>query len=291
VWAPIIIGAIIGTYSGGVLANDGNFDPTMWNWQSSKTWGYMAGGMLTGALSGAAIASSGIPMANTLSIMGGSLTNSLGTFAYTGGQTDITMSFGFASYNFTQSSWGWLGKKGNSILENIGYGFGALANIPDIISLIYGGGENISVNSASTNNRNSNGNKDWWGHSSITRENGESLVSVGPVEAVEKSDFLYETYIKSIKDADTSWPTHFNDKGTWSITLKNVSTKVIAGYAENIKRWDLLFNSCVGHATRSLWRAGVPTIYAFHPHMLNVQLLVRQIGIYSSSYLYKLPKD
>lgn len=225
------------------MANEGNFDPTMWDWQSGKTWGYMAGGMITGVLSGvagAAIASSGIPMANTLGIAGSSLTNSLGTHIYTGGQTPITVSLGVASYNISDDSWGYLGKKGNSILENIGYGFGALANIPDIISLFSGGGESVSVNSASTKERYSDGNKDWWGHSSITRKNGESLVSVGPLEAVEKSDYLYETYKNSITQADTSWPTHLGEKGTWSISLKNVSTKAIARYANKIKRWDLL---------------------------------------------------
>jgi hypothetical protein len=45
----------------------------------------------------------------------------------------------------------------------------------------------------------------------------------------------------------------------------------------------------VEDTTRALWSAGVPTIYAFHPHFLNFQLLVRQLGIYSSPYLYQIP--
>lgn len=44
------------------------------------------------------------------------------------------MSFGVASYNFTSGEWGYLGKKGNSELENIGYGLGALANLSDILA-------------------------------------------------------------------------------------------------------------------------------------------------------------
>ena len=289
----VALGALIGTYIGGVLSNEGEKSPLEWNYKSLDTWCYMACGLYVGAMSGAAggyIASSGIPFANTLSMASSSLVNSVGTWGYSGMQTDITMSFGVGSYNFTTNTWDYLGKKGNSVLENIGYGFGALANISDIISLFNGGGENILVNSASTKARLSDGRKDWWGHISITREDGESLVSVGPTEIVEKSEYLYETYINSIKDADTCWPTHFDDEGTWSITLNNVSVKAINGYANNIKRWDVLINSCVGHGTRALWRAGIPTIYAFHPHMLNVQLLVRQIGIYSSPYLYQMPK-
>ena len=167
VWMPIVIGAALGTYSGGVLANDGVLNPAQWDWQSGKTWGYMVGGMLTGALSGAAgvsIASSGIPMANTMSIMGGSLTNSLGTYAYTKGQTDITISLGFASYNFTQNSWGWLGKKGNSILENIGYSLGLLANISDFLVGVHPG----DVTGRVENNPTPPQTKDKFGHYQIT---------------------------------------------------------------------------------------------------------------------------
>jgi len=52
---------------------------------------------------------------------------------------------------------------------------------------------------------------------------------------------------------------------------------------------DLLFNSCVGHTSRALWAAGIPNIYLFHPIMLNLQLVTRQIGIYSSPFLYQKP--
>jgi hypothetical protein len=45
-----------------------------------------------------------------------------------------------------------------------------------------------------------------------------------------------------------------------------------------------------GTTTRALWNAGVPNIYLFHPHILNAQLLIRQLGIYSSPYLYQIPK-
>ena len=57
----------------------------------------------------------------------------MGTHAYTGGKTDITLSFGFASFNFTSGEFGYLFKKGNSFMETLGYSFGALANIADIL--------------------------------------------------------------------------------------------------------------------------------------------------------------
>jgi hypothetical protein len=84
---------------------------------------------------GTSIAASGGPMANTLGIMGASYFNSVGTAFYTLGQTDVNLSFGFASYNFSTGSFGYLGKKGNSALANIGYGFGALANVADVAGL------------------------------------------------------------------------------------------------------------------------------------------------------------
>jgi hypothetical protein len=285
VWAPIIIGAIVGAYMGGTIANDGNYNLVEWDYNSGQTWGYMLGGAVVGGLSGyvgGAIAAAEIPMANTLGIMGASVTNSLGTYAYTGGQTDISVSFGVGSYNFSNNTWGgiWTWNE-NSTLENIGYSFGALANLSDAVSLFSGGGQNVDVNSASTKD-------DWWGHSSMTDKNGNTLVSVGPDSQVQKAASLSETWKNSIKGAKL-WDSYVGDKGTWSTRLNNVSSSAINNYASGMTRWDLLLNSCVGHTTRALMRAGVPTIYAFHPHMLNLQLFIRQMGIYSSPYLYQIP--
>jgi hypothetical protein len=96
---------------------------------------YMAGGAIVGTVSayvGGAVATSGIPCANTLSTVSSSLVNSVGTYMYTGGKTDISISFGTVSYNFSKNEWGYPGKKGNSVIENIGYILGALANIGDL---------------------------------------------------------------------------------------------------------------------------------------------------------------
>jgi hypothetical protein len=196
------------------------------------------------------------------------------------------MSLGIASYDFTNGTFGYLGKKGNKWYENLGYGFGALANLSDMVSLFRGGAQNIKVNSASTKDGH-----EWWGHSSITDENGNTMVSVGPNSQVQKASGLSETWRNSIKGADVDWNTYLGEKGTWSVDLNNVSTTALRKYASNIIRWDLLLNSCVGHTTRALWAAGVPTIYLFHPHMLNLQLLIRQLGMLSSPYLYQIPKQ
>ena len=136
IWLAPLVGAIVGTYMGGVMANNGQYNPFKWDYSNVKTWTYMYLGGVVGGLSGlagGAIATSGIPMANTLSIAAASLTNSLGTWAYTGGQTPITINFGIASYDFTAGSFGYLGKKGNKWYENLGYGLGALANMSDVL--------------------------------------------------------------------------------------------------------------------------------------------------------------
>jgi RHS repeat-associated protein len=138
VWAPIIIGAAVGTYIGGTMAN-GTYNPGQWDYTSGRTWGYMAGGALVGAASGyvgGVVASSGMPLANTASIVSSSYISSVGTHIYTGGQSDVSIGVGFASYNVSQNDWSGLGGKGNSFIENIGYVMGALTNISDGVNAL-----------------------------------------------------------------------------------------------------------------------------------------------------------
>ena len=136
--AAVAIGAIIGAYSGGVLAN-GTYNPIEWNWSSGNTYAYMIGGAVVEGVSsgiGAYIAGSNVVFSNTLGIMAASAINSAGTWLYTNGNSDFTMSFGIASYNLTQNKWGYIGKKGNSILQNIGFAMGSIANISDMYEFV-----------------------------------------------------------------------------------------------------------------------------------------------------------
>ena len=291
--AAIIIGAVAGGYTGYKIADAKGYD--LGNWQ---TWGYMLGGAVIGGASGymgATIATGGGFMANTMGIMYSSAFNSMGMCALSGGMIAPSISFGVASYNFGTGDWGHLGKKGNKWYENVGYGFGALANVSDLVSLFWGGGENISANSKHIPDENG----DWWGHHSLTyNKDGatQTLVSVGPDNPVQTLDIdgnklsISQIYKNSIKGADTDWATHFGKKGTWELSLNNISTNAINHYTSGITRWDLLFNSCASHSARALWMAGVPNLFGFHPHLLNAQLLIRQLGIYSSPYLYQIPK-
>lgn len=155
-------------------------------------------------------------------------------------------------------------------MENLGYGLGAMANLSDSFALFKGEAQNIKINSASTK-----GNNEWWGHSSITDENGNSLLSVGPDGQVQKVRGLSETWKNSIKKPDLTWETYLGKKDTWSIELNNISTNAISKYTSGVTRWDLLLNSCVGHTSRALWNVGVPNLYVLPPHFLNIQLFIR----------------
>ncbi|MCG8410276.1 MAG: hypothetical protein MI739_03220 [Bacteroidales bacterium] len=282
-WFAFAIGAIIGGFTGYKIATSKGYD--LGNWQ---TYAYMFGGAAIGGFSGAlgaGIEAAAGVMANTAAIVFSSYSYSVAMSALSGGMMKPSVSFGFGSYDFGTGALNYLFDGDNKWFEDLGYTFGALANLPDVVSLFSGGGQNVDVNSASTKNGD-----DWWGHSSITDESENTLVSVGPDSPVSKSSSLSATWKNSIKGANVKWSSYVGKKGTWTIKLNNVSTNAINNYASRITRWDLLFNSCVGHTTRALMRAGVPTIYAFHPHMLNLQLAIRQIGIYSSPYLYQIPE-
>jgi hypothetical protein len=60
-WLPIIAGAIIGSYIGGSMANDNNFNPTEWDYESGKTWRGIGIGAVVGGGLGYLIAG-GVPL-------------------------------------------------------------------------------------------------------------------------------------------------------------------------------------------------------------------------------------
>ncbi|MBQ6683792.1 MAG: hypothetical protein IJM74_06785 [Bacteroidales bacterium] len=135
--AIIIGGVIIGAYTGGALANGGNYNITQWNWDMGTTIGVIGGGIAGGLSAGAgfAVAGAGFSFCNTTAIAASSLAYSTGMYAtgkLAGFDYNISMSIGVASYNFTKGELGYLFKEGNSVWDNIGYGLGALTNASDI---------------------------------------------------------------------------------------------------------------------------------------------------------------
>ena len=282
----IVLSVLAGAYLGGTYANH-TTNPTDWSWSSGTTWEYVLGGALLGGAScyvGAAVAASGVPMANTLGLAYSSFYYSCGMSALTEGQIPVTMSLGGLGYNFDGHSWGYPFKEGNGLLQNTGYCFGVLANLPDLVSLVFGKGQTIDVNTDKFIGFDETGNKvDWWSHESITH-NGETIISVGPLEDQVNKDASLWNQLRDFK-ANKEYTHGYGAPGTWTISIDNVSRNVLDWYNSNVSTWNILFKSCVGHSTWALLVAGVPTIYLCHPAMLGFQLLTRQMGIALSPYL------
>ncbi|MCK9562616.1 MAG: hypothetical protein M0R02_07840 [Bacteroidales bacterium] len=278
---PTAIGADLGMWQGGSLAN-GTMNPLKWDYSSGKTWGYMAGGAVVGGASGflgGMVATSGMPMANTAGVVAGSFVNSAGTFIYTGGQTDMSVSLGVVSYNFNQNELGYLGKKGNSTLENIGYGLGLLANVSDVLAGFNPG--EVQLNTE---------NSDAVGHSALTKV-GEtnphnSLVSVGPDPG---GKWIFNPF--KFKNGTNDWNNYVNaSKDVWKVGVEGVNLERIANYGANLNKgvnYNLYFSSCVNHTARALTLAGAPAI-GIHPFILHSQMVLRSVGFRPMLYSYYL---
>lgn len=278
---PYTIGADIGCWQGGSLAN-GTMNPFKWDYSSGKTWGYMAGGALVGAASGGAanaVATSGMVGANTAAIMTGSLINSVGTFAYTGGQTDISVSFGFGSYNFSTGEFGYLGKAGNKWYENVGYGLGALANAADILAGLHPGDVELR-----TENTSSPGNKDVIGHSQLVDANGDPVVDWGPGEQLYKDDPFRS--VPGTNMYENCNPLSA-DKMKWDpVNISGVNTGRISGWNPT-GNYNLGLNSCVSQTSRALNASGVFNV-GIHPYLLYGQMYLRSLGVRPALYSYFL---
>jgi hypothetical protein len=274
VWfVPVIIGAVVGTYMGGTLANN-SYNPTKWDWSSGKTWSYMAGGAVVGGLAGwagGAIAGSGIPMANTAAIASSSLINSVGTWAYTGGQTPISISFGIASYDFTNNQWGYLGKKGNKWYENVGYGLGALANLADVNLLI-----NRTPATLYTDD------SDFISHSAIVDDNGNPMMSFGPNDTkVPNTKWGYATYFRSSTSDYTVYPTL-----PVELSVNKYAIDAVRGLGK-ILPFQGITTNCVNMASLSLWLNGIPNI-GLHPYLLYATTWAYSVGIRPDLFSYYL---
>ena len=293
----VFIGIMAGMYQGAMIAS--NSEMSFGGALATIVAGGIVGG-ISGYV-GVAIAASGIPFANTLGIAGASLTNSTGTHIYTGGQTDISVSFGAASYNFTSGELGYLGKPGNSSLENIGYSFGAMANLQDAFAafnkpIIDEYGNKTRPDSKIT----VNARKEIAGHSWV--EGIDINISVGP--AIDNKPYLYggvkwesQYLFKTVKGRN--FITHYNPKEIFSTTLNNVNVTKLQRMTNNLNKGLSLsgnhvlrygvWNGCVNQSARALFRAGVFNFNTFlpitAPVLLNAELALRNYGMMFSYYM------
>lgn len=78
--------------------------------------------------------------------------------------------------------------------------------------------------------------------------------------------------------------------------MHNVNGNILRGMTKNLSDAKGLFGignlkygfgfGCMNHVARSLWAVGVPTLpINIHPWILNAQLFIREVAIYSSPIL------
>jgi hypothetical protein len=207
-----------------------------------------------------------------MGIMTSSFVNSLATWAYTGGRTPITMSFGLASYDFTNGTFSYLGKKGNSVLENIGYGLGAMANLADLGKV----GE-LYLNTEK---------KDIINHSAILEKNGNVLISEGPgknwIEPKGTIDHYLNRFLGG-SGATNEYPIHGDN-----MFIKNVNVTTIKNYGKvldfltrkgnGIVPYSFLYSACSTHTGLALNLAGIPTLF-LHPYTVQTSVWLWNAGV------------
>ena len=255
-----------------------------WDYSSGQTWGYMLGGSIAGAVSGfcgSMVTASEIPFANTLSIVASSFTNSVLTHVYTGGMTPVSVNFGFGSYDFTNNSFGFLGKKGNSVLDNVGYALGALANVSDVMAGLHPGEVELQTENTSGDVEG----KDLIGHSQLVDMEGKSLVDFGPGKSGDfykfnqgRNDWTeYATNgrVTQVKNLNGN----IYSKG---ITIKGVNLDRIIKISNKLSKdpgmYNFMLRSCSSVAARTLTASGAP-MFGLHPYLLRVQANLWNVGI------------
>jgi len=231
-------------------------------------------------------------MVHTMGIMYSSSISSMGMSTLSGGMMQPSVSFGFGSYNFGTNEFRSLFNWGDlSTMEKIGYTFGALANVQDVFAWNVGTNVDVHAKYEAT------------GHSTVSRSDNSISISVGPSGGIPVNpgskiqmelEWLWKAATK--KWRGMQFGEHASYEGGWHYELKNVNRVLLENMTKNINEGKGLFGigslryglgfGCVQHTSRALWRVGVPTLpINFHPLMLNTQLLVRDIGIYTSPYL------
>jgi hypothetical protein len=239
------------------------------------------------------VAAGGTFMANTMSIAVPSYFNSTGMSILSEGMMQPSISFGIASYDFGTGKWDYLGKKGNSALENIGYSLGAMANLSDILT-----GFNPQKVDLVTEH------SDATGHSAIvekgsTTGNGgygdpanvdpNGIISVGPNRYTDPSGSWH--WMKGTNH----WDTHTGSGEVfWRQTL-NVNKGTIVKYSNWLNAreaagkliYSVELSSCVTHTSRALNLSGIFNI-GIHPYLLNAQMYLWSNGIRPWTFSYFL---
>ena len=239
-----------------------------------------------------AVATSGIAFSQTLSIAASSTLFSAGMYAVSGNKSDITTSLGAVSYNWSKKEFGFLGKKGNSFAENLGYGFGALANVSDILAGFRPGEVQLQTENLPEEN-----NKDLIGHTQLLDKNGSVLIDFGPKQAETgrfigfspgRNNWLQYSTNGTIREVKNLPGNKFNQ----GIPIKGVNLKTLSRISNKLNNnpgsYNFLLRSCSSVASRALAISGAPIFGGIHPYLLRLSLILRNAGVRPSLYSYYL---
>ncbi len=307
---PLIVAMGIGMAFGGYMGyqiGDANH---------ASGWGmagYIAAGATIGGLSGyagASIAASGGFLSNTLGIISSSYLNSVGMSALSNGMIQPSVCFGVGSYNWGTNDFDYLGEPGNKWYEDAGYAFGLAGNVQDVVTSFSPGkyeyqyefdkeNHQAKVGHAVIREINPNGS----GNNDIKISVANRLTIAGRTK--------YKGILGSIEYAwkcnFRRWsggPQFYNEPGENQFVPRiqlRLNSKLMGWLSHNNQnncsllgydrlRFGIGFG-CASTCAKALWVCGVPTIpiiNIFGPSVLWTQLAIRQVGIYSSPYLYNM---
>jgi len=191
-----------------------------------------------------------------------------------------------ASFNFSTGEFGHLGKKGNSFLENLGYGLGGLANASDILAGFKPGSVEWQ-----TENIPSEDGKDLTGHSQLNH-NGDVLVDFGPTGDWAKFEPGRNDWINYSSNGEYKLISEMPGNKYSPIRVQGVNVdrlyKISARMNSRPGFYQVLTRSCSSTVSRALTMSGVPAI-GIHPYILHAQMYLRSIGARPtlfSHYLY-----
>jgi hypothetical protein len=215
-----------------------------------------------------------------------------------GGMMTPNISIGVASLDFGTGEFNYLGKKGNSFLTNLGYAFGAMANLQDIVAGINGISATYQAEKGSVP------------HARLKGDGTAAAdvdVSVAAAPGANPN-YKYDGPNKFTNTLDyaQAWAfyiskgEHYASHGAvqgLKIPLHNVNGKILTAITRNIKNGRGLWNigglkygtsifGCQSHVAHALWSVGIPTLpINLHPLILWGQLAIRQVGISASPFL------
>lgn len=191
----------------------------------------------------------------------------------------MSVGFEFASYNFVSGKWGYLGKNGNSAIENIGYGLGALANVADKLAGSKPGSVVLRTENAPNYSKYTDADgtpipiKDLIGHSQIIDMKGTPLIDWGPTRTVNGfGDWVVGT---NSYENGLAVPV---SKMKWStLTIDGVNATRISEWNSS-GNYNLIFNSCVSQTSRALNASGVFN-FRIHAYLLHAQISLHSTGV------------